>query len=194
MMVSAENFGRLFGPGRLDRVNLGLVRLEPGADPRAVAAGLRKVLPEDEVQVLTRDEIQSRDMRYWLFSKSIGILFLLGVMVACAVGAVVVFQVLSSDITEHFAEYATLKAIGRTGFDVGRVVVSQAMILAVASYVPALAVAMVLYRITAKIVLLPLNMDATIALTVFVMANVICAASALMSLRKLQKADPADLF
>jgi putative ABC transport system permease protein len=115
-------------------------------------------------------------------------------MVACAVGVVVVFQVLSSDITDHFAEYATLKAIGWTRFDVTRVVVSQAMILAVTSYLPALAVATVLYRITAQVVLLPLNIDATIALTVFVMANVICAASALVSVRKLQKADPADLF
>jgi putative ABC transport system permease protein len=64
MMVSAENFGRIFGPGRLDRVNIGLVRLEPGADLQTVAAGLRKVLPDDEVQVLTRDGIQTHDMRY----------------------------------------------------------------------------------------------------------------------------------
>ena len=194
MIVSAENFERLFSPGRLEHANLGLLRLEPGADVKAVVAGLRAVLPDDEVQVLTRPEVEGREVRYWLFSKSIGILFLLGVAVACAVGVVVVFQVLSSDITEHLAEYATLKAIGRTGLDVARVVVSQALLLGAAAYVPALAVATVLYRVTAAVVLLPLSMDATIAVAVFVMAILICTASALVSVRKLHEADPADLF
>jgi putative ABC transport system permease protein len=194
MIVSAENFERIFGSGRLRRVNFGLVRLEPGSDLETVVQGLRAALPSDQVQVLSRSEIEGRETRFWLFHKSIGIMFLLGVAVAFAVGVVVVFQVLSSDIAEHFAEYATLKAIGRTGLDVARVVVSQALVLAVAAYVPALLAAVVLYRVTSRVVLLPLTMDVPIALSVFVLANLICAVSAVVSVRKLQTADPADLF
>lgn len=194
MIVGAENFERLFGPRRLETVNLGLVRLGPGARSQRVLADLRRALPADEVRVLSRREIESREVRYWLFGKPIGILFVLGVVVACAVGVVVVFQVLSSDVTEHIAEYATLKAIGRTGRQIGREVVLQALVLATASYLPALAVSTVLYRVTARVVLLPLRMDLAIALTVFVMANLICAGSALASVKKLQQADPADLF
>jgi putative ABC transport system permease protein len=175
-------------------VNLGLVRLEPGRDPGEVARHMRAVLPSRQVRVLTRAAIEGQETRFWLFHKSIGIMFLLGVAVACVVGVVVVFQVLSSDIAEHFAEYATLKAIGRTGLDVARVVVSQALLLAVAAYIPSLAAAFVLYRVTSRVVLLPLRMDATIALTVFVLANLICAVSAVVSVRKLETADPADLF
>jgi putative ABC transport system permease protein len=194
MMVSDANFARLFGIQRLERPSLGLVRLAGGADPDRVAAALRQIIPAEEVQVLTRAEMVRRETRYWLLGKSIGIIFLLGVVVACLVGVVVVFQVLSSDISERLAEYATLKAIGMTGRGVSGVVVQQALLLAATAYLPALLAATVLYEVTARVVLLPLSMDAGIAVTVFVLANVICVLSALISLRKLHQADPADLF
>ena len=193
-IVGDQNFGRLFGPGRLDEINLGLVQLESGADLARVAARLVRALPGREVRVLTRQQLLDREVRYWIRDKSIGTLFFLGVVVAFVVGVVVVFQVLSSDITEHFAEYATLKAIGRSPREVSGVVLQQAIILAAAGYVPAFAIAEGLFAITRKVALLPMSMDVATAAVVFLLSNAICVLSALASLQKVHEADPADLF
>ena len=66
-----------------DRVTFGLVTLEPGADPAAVAARLRAVLPPD-VQVLSRAEVEAREERHWLRLTSIGQFLLVAVVLAQA--------------------------------------------------------------------------------------------------------------
>ena len=47
ILVSAQNFVRLFPFRNLDQVNLGLIRLKPEVDPDRAAASLRKLLGGD---------------------------------------------------------------------------------------------------------------------------------------------------
>jgi hypothetical protein len=62
---------------------------------------------------------------FWLRTTSIGLIFGLGTAVAFAVGFLILYQVLSSDIARQLSEYATLKALGYDDRAVARIVVQQ---------------------------------------------------------------------
>src|SRR5262245_42586028 len=110
LIVSDETFAHFFGRP-LNQVSLGLVRLRDGADPAAVAEQLRGLLPPD-VQVLTHADLVAREQHYWVNITSVGIIFRFGVLVAVIAGMVFIYQVISSDVRNHYMEYATLKAMG----------------------------------------------------------------------------------
>lgn len=176
-----------------DRVSLGLVKLDAGASPAAVARELESVV-QPAARVWTRAAMEARERRHWERNTSVGVIFGLGVVVALAVGMIFVYQVISSDITNHFAEYATLKAMGYSEGYLSGIVLRQAMILAVLGYLPGLAIALGLYQVTSTWANVPIAMTAARAAAVFGLALLMCALSGLLSLRKVRLADPADLF
>jgi putative ABC transport system permease protein len=193
VVVSDRTFARLRGGQPLADVNLGLVKLRPGADAEAAAAGLRGRLPGD-VRVLTRPEVAARERRYWVASTSTGIIFGTGVLVALLFALIITYQVLSAEVSQRLSEYATLKALGFSDASLGRVVLQQALLLGVASYVPGYALAEGIYRASESVTRLPIGMTPGRAVAVFVLTLVVCAASGLLALRILRRADPVDLF
>ena len=110
------------------------------------------------------------------------------------VGVVIVYQVLSTDVNAHLAEYATFKAMGyRNSYLLG-VVFEEAIILAALGFVPSVAIALGLYRLTAAATALPLSLPVARALWVLVLTIVMCGLSGAIATRRLQSADPADIF
>jgi putative ABC transport system permease protein len=192
ILVSDTTFTEIFD-WPLERVSLGLIKLAPGASVETAAAQLSRVLPAD-VMVQTRAAMEARDKEHWARNTSIGIIFNLGVLVAFTVGIVFVYQVISSDIANHLSEYATLKAIGYSNGYLAGVVLKQAVILSVLGYIPGLLIALALYEFTARVALVPIEMNYGRAVFVFALAVAMCAISGLLSLQKLRAADPADLF
>jgi putative ABC transport system permease protein len=190
---SIRGFQRLRPGQTADEVSLGLVKLQSGADPNAVAAALRNHLPED-VEVLTRADVLGGEVRHWVWETSIGLIFQLGVVVALIVGTAIVYQVLSSDVANHLPEYATLKAMGYSGNYLAAVVLQQAVALAVLGFVPGLGVAAALYALTRATARIPIDLTASRVLFVLALAIVMCTISGLGALRKVRSADPADLF
>jgi putative ABC transport system permease protein len=91
-------------------------------------------------------------------------------------------------------EYATLKAMGYSNRYLTSVVLQQSVLLALVGYVPSLMISWVLYRIVGGSSGLPMIMTWQIAVTVLLLAIVMCVLSGLAALRKLFQADPADLF
>lgn len=174
-------------------VSLGLVKLRPGADADAVVAALRASLPKD-VEVLSRADVLGGEVRHWVSETSIGLIFQLGVAVALVVGTAIVYQVLSSDVTNHLPEYATLKAMGYSGNYLASVVLQQAVVLAVLGFVPGLVVSIALYTLTRAAARIPLDMTSARVFFVFGLAVAMCTISGLGALRKVRSADPADLF
>jgi hypothetical protein len=71
------------------------------------------LLPQD-VLVLTRQEFSDMEGTYWARRAAIGFIFDLGAVMGLLVGAVIVYQILYTDVTDHLDEYATLKAMGFT--------------------------------------------------------------------------------
>jgi putative ABC transport system permease protein len=192
-VTSDVNFARLFPNQGLTQINLGLLKIRPGADPTEVVRRLRGVLPADTM-AMTRAELQAHEIRYWTTRTSTGLLFGFGAVIAFIVGMVIMNQILSTQILRQLPQYATLKAIGYTDGQLRGIVLSLAAAMAIMGYVPALALSWLLYATLRAATLLPIEMTPARMGTVLAMALCMSAGSALLSARVLHRADPADLF
>lgn len=193
LVLSDEGFLRLYRQWPSDALSLGLVKIEPGQDPEAVAERVRQHLFPD-TEVFTKAGIIAKERRMWLWEMSIGMIFFMGVAVALVVGVAIVYQILSSDVTSHLPEYATLKAIGYRDRFLGKVVLQQAILVSLLGFLPGLIIAEGLYRLTNYFTMIPITMTLPRLVAVLGMSVVMCGISGLAALRKLQQADPADLF
>lgn len=176
-----------------DQISLGLVKVVPGQSPSEVAIRLRGLLPDD-VDVLTRDEVLGGEVEHWVSDTNYGFIFQMGVLVALVVGTAIVYQVLVSDVASLLREYATLKAIGYGNRYLSKVILQQALALAVLGFACGVVISLVLYAVTSAGAQIPVRMTWRNFAVVFVLAVVMCTCSGLAALRKAFRADPADLF
>lgn len=93
------------------RVSLGLLRLAPGADPARAVAALAALLPGD-VRVMTRARLMERERDYFIEVKPLGIMMRAGLVIGVLVGAVALFQVLSTQIQSRQRDFAVLRGMG----------------------------------------------------------------------------------
>jgi putative ABC transport system permease protein len=193
LITSDQNFLRLFPKRDAGAVSLGLVRLHPGSDREQVKAILTKRLPDD-VQVLTSEGYLEFELADIQANSPIGFVFGLGTAMGLIVGTVIVYQVLSTDVSSHLAEYATFKAMGYRNRYLLGVVFEEALILSVLGFVPGLTVALGAYRLTAAATALPIAMPISRTVYVFLLTLFMCGASGAIATRRLQAADPADIF
>lgn len=176
-----------------DVVTFGLVQLKPGQDPDAVAEAMRERLPSS-VLIFTRDEINEHEQTFWVEKTAIGLFFNAGVLLALFVGAIFVYQMMVADIKKHLPEYATLKAMGHRFGYLFRVVVWQAVFLALGGYIGGLIGAYILYDLARKVAYLPIAMTGDRLFLVLLLTLGMCVGSGVIAVRKLRTADPADLF
>jgi putative ABC transport system permease protein len=193
MVTNEDNFLRLFPNRARTQIDLGLIRVKDGVDPVGVRDALRALLPND-VLVMTRDDFIARELAYWNKATPIGFVFAFGSIIGFIVGTVIVYQILFSDVSDHLAEYATLRAIGYSNGYVSRVVVQQALILAVLGYALGTLGTIRLYEIARTATRLPIELTTERAVGVLIATVVMCAISGLLALRKVRKLDPAEVF
>lgn len=200
VVVGDSTFTRLMGAGSLQAVNIGLIKLKPGADPQSVANDLNCFFGPD-VHAWTRAGIEAREKNFWVNETSVGIVFRCGVVVAVLVGIVFVYQVISSDIGSRLKEFATLKAMGYSDLYLAFTVIHQAILLAVFGFVPGMVVSFILYAVAYLGAGIPIGIPGEPTLVVLfrcltVLATTVglCCLSGLFALGKLKSADPADLF
>jgi len=193
MITSRETYHQLMPSSPPGSIELGLVRLRPGADARRVAQRLQRDLPPD-VRVLTKAGFEELEKTYWRTSTAIGFIFTLGAGMGFVVGCVIVYQILYSDVSDHLPEYATLMAMGYRLSSLLGVVAREGLLLAVLGYVPAYIAGQGLYALVRSGTRLPVVMDPQRALMVFAMILVMCLGSASLAMRRLADADPAEIF
>ena len=193
LLTSSETFLELLPNTPPGSIEVGLIRLQPGADPAAAIERLKRLLPDD-VTVLTKQGFINFEQDYWRTSTSIGFIFSLGAAMGFVVGCVIVYQVLYSDVSDHLPEYATLMAMGYKLPSLLGVVAREGLLLAAFGYLPAYAAGQGLYALVRGATQLPVAMDTTRAVTVFTMILVMCMASAALAMRRLADADPAEIF
>jgi putative ABC transport system permease protein len=193
ILLTDRGFTEVYAGWREGDVSFGLVRLKEGADPAAVAAEIEAALPPD-VQVVTRDEVIRRELKRWISDTSIGTIFQLGVVVGVIVGVAIVYQVLSSDVANHISEYATLKAMGYSNLYLAKIVLQQAVALALLGFLPGVMLAEIIYRLTSYFSNLPIENNLARCAYVLSLAVLMCTVSGLGALNKVRTADPADLF
>ncbi|MEC4812788.1 MAG: ABC transporter permease DevC [Scytonema sp. PMC 1069.18] len=193
VIASDSTFLHLFPKRQPDQIDVGIIHIKQNADIKQVQANLQATLPKD-VDVLTLAEFAEREKTYWGNSTPIGFVFGFGTIIGFIVGMVIVYQILYSDVSDHLPEYATLKAMGYSdGYLVG-VLIQEAIVLGLLGFIPGFAVSAGLYYIAKTATLLPIVMNFNRAIMVLLLTLIMCGGSGFIAMRKLQAADPADVF
>lgn len=194
IVVSDQTFMRMFPDRSSGAPNHILLLLEQDAEPASVIAELKQALPEGALRIRSLDDAIAEDIKYQTTERPTGLIFGFGVVIGIIVGIVIVYQVLSTDVADHISEYATFKAMGYNQSYLFGVVIEQAVILALAGFLPGIIISTGLYSLLSNATNLPIEMDASRALMVLLGTLLSCVISGAIATRRLAAADPADLF
>jgi putative ABC transport system permease protein len=213
LITSDLNFRRIFASRQKDLIDIGVIRLEPGAELLTTLERFKQNLPgelridpkktpeqakEDfvvgDVRVLSKAAFVAVEQNYWKESTAIGFIFTLGAAIGFVVGTVIVYQILYTDVADHLAEYATLKAMGYRNRYLLSVVFQEAIILSIMGFIPGYILCIGLYTLTRNATALPIAMTLARSITVLCLTVLMCSISGAIAVRKVQQADPADIF
>jgi putative ABC transport system permease protein len=193
-ITSDQTFLRLFPRALASAPSAILLQVEPGFDPEEVAARIAERIPPSDTRVVTLEAYSAYVKDYMRANTPIGFVFTFGVVIGLLIGFAIVYQILSADVHDHLAEYATFKAIGFTNRSLLSVVFEQAVLLALLGFGPGLAGAFTLYALMGWRTELTVGMPWTRPLLVLALTLVMCLASGTVAMRRLRAADPADVF
>ncbi|MDJ0693505.1 MAG: ABC transporter permease DevC [Mastigocoleus sp. MO_167.B18] len=194
LMTSDQNFLRLFPRREAASISLGLINLKPGHDLEVVTNALKNHLPQDDINILTKEEFIAFEKGYWQKASPIGFVFGLGTAMGFTVGVIIVYQVLSTDVNAHIKEYATFKAMGYRNIYLLGIVFEEAFILVISGFIPGAGISIGLYALTRQATNLPLFMTGLRAIQVLILTFIMCMISGIIATHKVQSADPADMF
>ncbi|MGL6341912.1 MAG: ABC transporter permease DevC [Waterburya sp.] len=191
-VMSDWNYKQISEDADLDQVSLGVISLEPGANPQAVIKGIKQSLGKS-IKILTKTELaeaEVAEVATWPEGKVLNF----GAGIGFVVGIIIVYQVIYTDVSEHLPEYATLKAMGYKDRDLSLVVFQESLILAVMGFIPGYLASFGIYYLMTNFIELPVSMNPAIALQVFILNLLMCIISGAIAIKKLRTADPADIF
>ncbi|MDR1497138.1 MAG: ABC transporter permease DevC [Puniceicoccales bacterium] len=192
LVTSRDAFLRMFPGASSADIMAGVIQIKSGADPAATAAKLRALLPID-VRVLTTAEVLECERAYWSDRTPIGFVISASMLVALIVGAVIVYQILYTDVSDHLPEYATLKSIGFSDGFFTRLILQESVILSVSGFIPGVALAWAVHSLTRTMAGLQVQLECVNLVWVFLLALAMCSAAGALATRKLRHANPADI-
>ncbi len=193
IITSDINFLSIFNLRQKGLIEVGLVKLKPGANAQVVAQKIRKYLGLD-INVMTKQEYIDFERNFWASNTAIGFIFTLGAIMGFIVGIVIVYQILYTEVADHLSEYATLNAIGYSHKYLLNVILQESLILAFLGYIPGFAFALFIYQKAREATLLPVFMTLERAILVLILTVIMCYLSGVIAVRKLRAVDPADIF
>jgi len=193
LITSDLNFLRIFLQRQKGFINMGVVQVKPGYNVNKLIETMRKKFPKD-IKILSKQEFMDFEKNYWDSTTPIGFVFTFGVVLGSIVGIIIAYQILYSNVSEHLAEYATLKAMGYKHRYLLSVIFQEAIILAISGYVPGFFITLGMYTTAREATKLPIMMESFRAFFVLILTFLICFISGAIAMRKLQEADPADIF
>ena len=195
VMMSPTTFAKVMhgAAGKPPGVELGVVKLAPGAEPDTVLKALRKAMPAS-IAVMTKDQLIAFERTFQADVSSAGPIFAIGTIVGFVVGMLISYQITFTEVSDQLPQYATLKAIGYSTAYLMRVVLGQAALNAIAGWIPAWLLSLGLYRLIGDIALLPMRMSLGITLVSLGLTLVMCLVSAAIAVGRVIRADPAAVF
>ncbi|MDJ0705966.1 MAG: ABC transporter permease DevC [Leptolyngbyaceae cyanobacterium MO_188.B28] len=203
LIMSDQNFLRYFadrGPEEDTRsfatVDVGLLKVSPNVDIDALVATLSDRLPQD-VSILPKEGpagFVQRERTYWQENTNIGFVFSLLTLMGFGVGVILVYQILYTDVADHWAEYATLKAMGYSNQFLLGIVLQEALILSALGFLPGFCISNLLYALAGGATGLTFQMTIARVGMLYATTFIMCLISGAIAVRKVQTADPADVF
>ncbi len=193
LLTSSSTAIQLANQINFGEISLGLIKVKDKASIPQLQKSLNK-LYDGEIQILTKEELISQEQNYWNTSSSFGIVFGFGTFMGVLVGGVMVYQVLYTDVTDHLKEYATLKAVGFSNQFILAIVIQEAILLGISSFIPSTLVSTGMYAFLTSASGINIQMTHQKISLVGALTVGICAASAAIAVNKLRDADPASVF
>jgi putative ABC transport system permease protein len=169
-----------------------LVRAKPGENLQSLKQRLEAALPDTRAD--TRDQMALQTQRYWQQRSGIGFILGLGAVVGLIVGVVIVGQILYSSVSDHIKEFGTLKAMGASDWAIYKVIIEQAMWMAILGYVPGMALCLGVAAWTSATQGILILITPGSAAAVFGITVVMCITSAIFAIQKVTRVDPAIVF
>ena len=177
----------------LSEVDIGLIKLNNRVQANDYVKILSRNLPQD-VDIFTKKSFIKRDLNYWLNATPIGFMFVLGTIVGFVVGAIVLYNILYTDIDDNLGQYATLKAIGYPNHRLVSIVVQEALILATLGYLPGYITSFIFYNFVADSTGIQMRLTLSLALLIMSLTLLMSIISGLFAVRRLRSCDPAEIF
>jgi len=194
LVLSDQTFLRFFEQRASGAPSHIMIKVNDNVSLDSVVKRLEATLPAESVKVRTLENAAKADLAFMATERPTGIIFGFGVFIGIIVGIVIVYQVLSTDVADHLREYATFKAMGYgQPFFLG-IVFEEAIVLAVFGFIPGFVVSLGLYAGLSAVTNLPVSMDVSRAILVFLGTLAACTISGAIATRRLAGADPAELF
>lgn len=193
ILTSIDTFFTLFPQRQREDVFVGVIQLEKGASPDTVLRELSRA-QFAEAEVFKKADIIAREKAVWRKSTPAGYIFTMGVAVGFVIGTFICYQILFTDISDHLPQLATLKALGYQNCDLVWLVLTQAVLLGVLGFVPAVLMAFGLYSILTEITGIVTYVTVARVGVVLALTLAMCLVSGLLAVRKALAVDPAELF
>jgi putative ABC transport system permease protein len=178
---------------RLERMQASFIVLnvKPGHDPRIVRDALRARFAD--VDVWTQSELAKRSRLFWLIQTGAGAALLLAGILGFGIGLVLVAQTIYSITAENVEEFATMKAMGGSRYDVQFVVLLQSIICGILGG----AVGLLLvepYVSASRSIVTWLAVPAWMYLFVSAALLMLCVLASLIAVRPALNIDPGRVF
>jgi putative ABC transport system permease protein len=174
-----------------DQATFYIVNLVPGANAAQVRQELAAKLPD--VSVYTKAQFLKLNLDYWLFGTGAGVALLGGALLGLVIGTVIVAQTLYSSTKDHLTEFATLRALGSSSSYIHKVILVQAIVSAVIGFALGIAVSLVVAQFS-EVTPMPIVLTPLLAVLLLGATVAMCAISAIASIFKVTKIDPAMVF
>jgi putative ABC transport system permease protein len=175
-----------------NRITYILIRAQPGTDLQQLKRRLELALPD--TKALTQQELTTLTQDYWRTSTGVGFILGLGAVVGVIVGTVVVGQILYSSVTDHLREFGTLKAMGSSDWFIYRIILEQALWMAILGYLPGMGLVLLVGTWTQKAQAIQILVGPMTAGGVLVLTVVMCCGAAIFAIQKVTRLDPAMVF
>jgi putative ABC transport system permease protein len=175
-----------------DQVTFVLVRARPGEDLQVLKQRLVDALPD--TVAFTQLEMSNRTREYWQRSTGVGFILGMGAVVGIVVGMVVVGQILYASVSDHLKEFGTLKAMGSSDWYIYRIIIEQALWMAVLGYLPGLGICLGVGAYTLQARSIQILISPGTAVAVLGMTVAMCSGAAMFAIRKATQLDPAMVF
>jgi putative ABC transport system permease protein len=192
LITSLDNFRAITGqPDTV--VDLGLIRVTPGANVDEVRREIHRRLPRD-ILLLTPEEIRAREVSVTTRRSPAGIVFGIGLIVGFVIGTIICYQILFNEVNDHLPQFATMKAMGHPPRFISGIVLNEALLLSVAGYVPGLLASFGLYELIQDTTQIRMILTPPRALLVFLLASGMCLLAGRLAVKRVHATDPVDLF
>jgi putative ABC transport system permease protein len=197
VVMGRDLFARLL-PGNRESaaalpVETAVIRLRSSEDLSATQQRLKAALPPT-LTVMTKPELVAFEEDFQAKLSSAAPIFWLGTLVGFAVGTLISYQIIYTDLSDRLPQYATLKGIGYRNSYLVRSVLTQAVLTGFAGYVPAWLLCVAVYRLVSDIALLPLHMTWELTALSLGLTVGMSLFAGILAVRRVIVADPAEIF